>query len=563
MSSYSIASRSRTPRRSFEMGLGLAKDSSVLEPLQWSRSGAAQEGSGGAVSLSGVSRGAKTGGKVLGCADPEILSLIDASEKEDVETVGVACRLRQLKPDTLYSSYFKHMNAGRLKKRLDAPYCVFDVRGDNRGSRELKKKKDFNIPNLPLRKECLTCLVLLCLFEMVIHSIFSNWIRFAAINLVNVLLILLILVWKKQPLALSWIVVFSSLILLCLSPPVLHSSFAILNLFLCYTLLPLQLQASALAAFIVTLVALGLQVLNGADSKQLVAEVLLLLAMNINGIFVYAPTELVQRRTFRETRKCVENRIQLVRDNEKQENILLSVLPKHIANDMKKDIDQNQEAAIILFADICGFTNLATNCSAEELVRTLNELFARFDKLAHENHLAMGLDMIHTIKLVRDLYGVNVNMRVGIHTGRAHCGVLGLKKWQFDVWSDDVTIANHMESGGLPGRIHVTLATVKALNGAYTVEPGNGQERSKYLALHKIETFFIIKPEEGKEPYHNKRAPASNKELQLAGFIDKQGNSLRRELSRPIEEDVDKYLEKGIEAINKEAWRNDYCKKYT
>ena len=217
--------------------------------------------------------------------------------------------------------------------------------------------------------------------------------------------------------------------------------------------------------------------------------------------------------------------VKLEIEQKKSQELLLNILPEAIAERLKKEqgIIADEFAAVsVMFADIVGFTQLSASISPTELVHLLNDIFSSFDRLAEKHGLEkiktigdsymvvgglpnprpdhalaiaeMALDMQEAIGEYRDNLGVNLSIRIGIHSGPVVAGIIGTKKFIYDLWGDAVNTASRMESHGLPDRIQISEATYELIEDNYEFEKrglinikGKGQ-MAAYLLKERLST---------------------------------------------------------------------------
>jgi len=229
---------------------------------------------------------------------------------------------------------------------------------------------------------------------------------------------------------------------------------------------------------------------SGHDYAVLACAMAFLAGVNVAGMIAGYQSELSSRRQFLQRELIAQERAV-------SESLLLNILPESVAERLKRDeaVADHYERAAVLFADLVDFTLLSRTMQPDEIISLLNDVFSRFDRLADryglekiktigDAYMAVGgvplpqaeylhaaarmaLDMHEEIRRLNAETGRSLSLRVGIHAGPVVAGVIGLRKFIYDLWGDSVNTASRMESMGVAGEIQVSETVYRLLSDSF------------------------------------------------------------------------------------------------
>jgi adenylate cyclase len=229
----------------------------------------------------------------------------------------------------------------------------------------------------------------------------------------------------------------------------------------------------------------------------------------------------LEKKRLRDQEQAYLAELQAERAN--SDRLLLNVLPKAVADRLKQGertiVDSFREATVV-FADLVGFTSFSAHMAPSRTVQLLNDLFSGFDKLAETYRLEkiktigdsymvvggiptpepdhagrcaeMALDMLEVLKNFNQRQAVNLDLRVGLNSGPVVAGIIGTKKFSYDLWGDTVNVASRMESQGQPGMIQVSASTYALLADRFvfedrgTIEVKNRGRMATYRLVRRL-----------------------------------------------------------------------------
>ncbi|XP_050742468.1 adenylyl cyclase X E isoform X2 [Drosophila biarmipes] len=298
-------------------------------------------------------------------------------------------------------------------------------------------------------------------------------------------------------------------------------------------------------------------------------------------------------------RRSILSRYQLVYQNivyktvmKKEKALLESILPRRMVRTLQEEIcnrieDQDKSIAplmstsrklflepypevTILVADMVNYTHLTTTLEAPQLVEILHDLFVNFDLAANRNramrikflgdayncvagipnyfpaHASCCVDQaLEMIQITQDISGrrsLAINLRIGVHSGEVFAGIIGHTKWQFDTWSKDVDITNHLETTGMPGLVHVSQRTLSMLDEHYVYMDGTEKARNDpILQKAGIRTYLVssrlpdtVEPGELDNDYSN--ASVSSYRFSYTGSYEEIQIKAQREMMKEVEQ---------------------------